>query len=92
MSAQTTGLHDHGVREATLNGVRSPRPDVRTLSVQLRRVIRTAPYESVEIEEHMEAAPDPGFTSRQNLAVMRRLLTAEIDAACGELAATHKER
>lgn len=74
------------------NGARGPRPEVRTLGVRLRRVIRTAPYESWEIEEQLEASPDPSFTSRQSLAAMRRLLTSEIDAACAELAATLKER
>lgn len=63
----------------------SPRPEVRTLSVRLRRVVRTAPYESWEVEEQLDAAPDPGFSSRQNLAVMRRLLTTEIETACSEL-------
>ncbi len=64
---------------------RPPRPEVRLLTVHVRRVIRTAPYESWEIDEEMQAAPDANQTSRQNLAAMRRLLTAEIDAACAEL-------
>ena len=62
-----------------------PRPEVRQLTVHLRRVVRTAPYESWEIEEEMQAAPDPNLSSRQNLAAMRRLLLAEIESAVAEL-------
>ena len=68
-----------------------PRPEVRQLTVHVRRVVRTAPYESWEIDEEMQAAPDPGLTSRQNLAAMRRLLLAEIESAVAELAAKEKE-
>ncbi len=82
--------HDHRSQAAApSNGARSPKPEVRLLTVHLRRVIRTAPYESWEVDEEMQAAPDASLTARQNLAVMRRLLTAEIEAACSELQRTN---
>ena len=73
----------------TSNGARPPRPEVRLLSVHIRRVIRTAPYESWDVDEEMQAAPDPNLTSRQNLTAMRRLLVAEIGSAVAELTANH---
>ncbi|MGH2929722.1 MAG: hypothetical protein ACREQM_09195 [Candidatus Dormibacteraceae bacterium] len=69
------------------NGQRSPKPEVRLLSVHIRRVIRTAAYESWEISEEMQAAPDPALSSRENLRLMRRLLTFEIENAVAELTA-----
>jgi hypothetical protein len=68
-----------------------PKPEVRTLTVRVRRVVNLGKYASFELVEEIQAQPDPDFNTAQNLTRLREGLIKHVDEACDAIAATIKE-
>ena len=66
-------------------------PEIKTLTVRVRRVVPLAPYASFELTEEAEFVPDPSVSTAQNLTRMRDNLIRHVDQACDQIAATNTE-
>lgn len=67
-------------------------PEIRSLTVRVRRVVPLAPYATFELFEEAEFVPDPSLSTAQNLTRMRDNLIRHVDQACDAIANTTKEK
>lgn len=66
-------------------------PEIKTLTVRVRRVVPLAPYSSFELTEESEFVPDPTLSTAQNLSRMRDNLIRHVDQACDAIEKTITE-
>lgn len=64
------------------------KPDIKTLTVRVRRVVNLGKFSSLELIEEIEAAPDPSYSTKDNLTRLREGLIKHVDQACDAIEAT----
>lgn len=68
------------------------KPEIKTVTVRVRRVVNLGKYSSFELIEEIEAAPDPNHSTKDNLTRLREGLIRHVDERCDAIQVTIDSR